>query len=650
MNTSRSVIAWALLASACSGTNPSEENTAELTLALDDPAAVLGFENSAFWTASAGTKSSSTTHTQGVNSLGIADFTYAELTSSALSNLSGVTGTVAFDIRPPVSPAWGQVQLFASIPSLNIYNAYFGQVSLVGSTAGAFRSVSFSVPSNVLSALGQAYADLRFKIAINVPQTSQPYLLDNVHFVGTSQASVVTLNVSGVDDFVYVTVNGIRRKVVPINQSVSNLDISSWFRGGANSLRLQAVNTGGPASYSAQVLVNGSVVVDATCANAPCNPATPPGTGILFDQTYSISTPNRPAASTLTVNGTAGGKIYLNDAFTGLTVPGSFTLPQGSYTVGLGVGEGTTGAYQGQYHEQTVTLGASALTVTPSQTPPLALPNHTRIALLPIRQAIHGSGGPTNTGILSNSDITVMHGNILATRDAWVKPFSYGTTTWDVDLLSTVENTPIYRGPDPLDVPDAGRFLQEAGLTSLEQTYDIIVYFMSKFTASGAVVANDPCCFWGGGQLIAFPNHLTRSPDWPATRPNVYFLHESLHDYESYNDGRLHFYNGADGLHGGEEHGYFGGDGGEEDFLQYMRRFMRNQLAELNTMRGGVAFNQTPPTNADLWVGVFDTMRRDVNWQSTGLTASSLLATAARKAKTATSTEALCALPAPKVR
>lgn len=613
------VFAVALLAAACSAAPQDDETAGSYDQALNDPAAVFGFEATSYWTASAGTKTSSTDRTQGSASLGLANFTYAELVSSPLATLSTVSSTVSVDIKAPVSPAWGTAQLFVTIPSRNIYSAALGSVSLAGSTAGAWRTLTFNVPSNVLTALGQSYSDLRFKIALNVPQIAQPYLIDNLRFGATSNVSLVALDVSNVDDYVYVTVNGLRHKVVPINGVISGEAISQWFVPGRNTVRIQGINTGGPGSYTVRLTADGTVVANEDCVSTPCS-ALPGGTGIVFDRTYEFNAPNAPAARTLTVNGTTGGKIYINDAYTGFPVPHTFTLPQGEYVVGVGVGEGTPGAYVGQFHEQTVSLTTSNATITPTSTPALSFPNHTKVALLPIRETIHGSGGPSNTGVLTANDITIMHGQTIATRDAYVEPFSYGLTTWDIDLLPTVENTPYRRPADAGDAGSKDAFLIEAGLTHLEQTYDIIIYFFSKYTASGAEVANPPCCWWGIGQAIWFPNHGTRNGESPND-PNVYLLHESLHDYESYNDWRLHFYNGADGTHGADEHGYPPGDGGEPDFLTYYRAFMRNQVAEVNTMRAGTAWIGSRPTNADLWVGVFDTMRRGVDWQSASLAA-----------------------------
>ena len=402
---------------------------------------------------------------------------------------------------------------------------------------------------------------------------------------GGGTPAVVRLDVTNVDDYLYVTVNGIRRKVTPLFQDVVNLDVSSWFFGGTNTVRIQAIDRGAPASYSFQLRVDGQVVSSESCANAPCEPVAG-GAGILFDRTYQVSTPNRPAARTLTVNGPSGSRIYLNDAYTGFSAPRSFTLPQGSYMVGLGVGEGSFGAYTGQFYEQTVQLAAGPVTVNPAQGTALNFPNHTRIALLPIRQTIHGAGGPANTGILAATDVTNMQTRIAATNQQWVRPFSYGLTTWDVDVLPIVENTALVV-PDPDSPPQTGEFLAAANLTSLRETYDIIFFLYSEFTASGALVATPPCCWWGGGQEMMFKNGLAREVG-QQNQPTWVILHEAMHCYDSYNQDRLHYYVGADGTHGGGVHAYDENQGGEPDFLMFLRHYMRNQVAELNTMRSQV--------------------------------------------------------------
>jgi hypothetical protein len=82
-----------------------------------------------------------------------------------------------------------------------------------------------------------------------------------------------------------------------------------------------------------------------------------------------------------------------------------------------------------------------------------------------------------------------------------------------------------------------------------------------------------------------------------------------LHNYEQYNQFNLHFYNGVQGMHGDNEHGYYSGDNEELDFALYQRVYIRGQVAELSSMRADVSV-PAPAERADLWVGVFDTIRR----------------------------------------
>jgi hypothetical protein len=96
---------------------------------------------------------------------------------------------------------------------------------------------------------------------------------------------------------------------------------------------------------------------------------------------------------------------------------------------------------------------------------------------------------------------------------------------------------------------------------------------------------------------------------WEPDGPNPALLHEALHNYEQYNQFNLHFYNGVQGMHGDNEHGYYSGDNEELDFALYQRVYIRGQVAELSSMRADVSV-PAPAERADLWVGVFDTIRR----------------------------------------
>lgn len=145
-------------------------------------ASILGFENASQWTVSTGTVSSSTVVTQGSAALGVAGFYYTELTSAPLNTVGTVSSTLSFDIRPPIALPYGTAQVILDAPSAQIYSENLGQVSLAGSLANSYRSVSFAVPASDVAKLQGNFTDLRIKITINGPNSSAPYLFDNIRF------------------------------------------------------------------------------------------------------------------------------------------------------------------------------------------------------------------------------------------------------------------------------------------------------------------------------------------------------------------------------------------------------------------------------------------------------------------------------------
>ncbi|RYZ07085.1 MAG: hypothetical protein EOO73_13545 [Myxococcales bacterium] len=541
---------------------------------------------------------------------------------------AGLTGTPAVATSSTFS--WGKPSAsavkVATLPSDATKTLIFGFESgsaLSDGTTAPARRVGLFLEDNTaasLNANGWNLFNQAVTWAVTAPATT----------------SNVRLTVSSVDDFVYVWVNGMRRKVYGVGQNSTDLDVSSWFASGSNSVRIQAVNTGGPASYSVQLKVNGATVINESCFAEPCS-ALPAGSGIVLDKSFTVNTVGL-ARQTVNVTGISGGKLYLDDQYTGLTVPTTLSLPQGSYTLGLGV---STASSNGSYYERALTVGGSAASINVSQNAPLNQPNHTKVAILPIRTAIHGPGGFDNTGVLQDWEIPYMQGQTVAARDMLLEPYSYNLTTWDVDLLPTVETTPLRRPGNSESAPDTDLFLSEAGLTSLKNNYDQIIFFYSKFKQDGTAVANAPCCFWAWGQAISFMDHMARG-SWATDYPNLFLLHESLHDYESYQIGPLHKYNGIDGTHGAGAHGYVFGEDGEEDFLKYYRFFIRGQVAELKNMRSGTTWPSPAPASGDLFVGVFDVMRRDVNWLAPSFAGAKLSA-----ASSPAPQKIGCALPAP---
>jgi hypothetical protein len=406
----------------------------------------------------------------------------------------------------------------------------------------------------------------------------------------------VSLTVEPADDFVYITVNGVRRAVVA-HARVAEPDVTSWFFAGQNSVRIQAFNSAGPATYAA---IDGRTLIDERCSAVPCD-GSAQRDGLVFDRTYVISLPRLPAASQLTVTGTEGGHIYLNDAYTAKSVPSTLTLPKGRYQVGVGTGAA--------YYEQQLELSAAPTSVSP---PRLAAVNVTQLAILPIRTTYHGSSAAADTGILADADVEVLRGQAEATSSDWVLPFSYGLTRWEVSVLSVVENAALQRDAAADSGPDTDRLLREAGLTDLPQRFDSIIYLYSELTADGQPVQHQPCCFWGTGQMVAFQNGQLRGGS--ASEPNVFLLHEMLHDFESFQTTRLGFYDGLAGAHGAELHGYPRGADGDVDYLAFYRAFMRGQVAEVAAMREDTAWTGARPTAADAWVGVFESMRQGVSW------------------------------------
>jgi hypothetical protein len=119
--------------------------------------------------------------------------------SVALPSLGSRVGSVIhYDIMSPsnlkqLSPGYyGATQLYVSIPSLGLNNAYLGQVELTPLSLGQWNTVSFTPPSSVLAKLRASYTDLRVTIVVNAPyNATNPYLLDNLRFSDSTQCHSV---------------------------------------------------------------------------------------------------------------------------------------------------------------------------------------------------------------------------------------------------------------------------------------------------------------------------------------------------------------------------------------------------------------------------------------------------------------------------
>jgi hypothetical protein len=415
----------------------------------------------------------------------------------------------------------------------------------------------------------------------------------------------VELRVSNVDDFAYATVNGVRRGEWRLGMPPERIDVTSWFMNGRNDVRLQALNGGGPAGARFELWVDGRLVVNEGCSEGVCPPGADARTGIVFDKSYSIDVSGVRNGRELDLTSAVPGKLYVDNVYTGLTTPAQLTLPPGSYTLGLGVSTDTPGQSSNRFHEEVVRIGRCAKQVDLSRAPTVAA-NPWRLLVLPVRYTEHG--GPADTGVLADTDVTLMTGQAIATSSAWVEPFTYGLQTWDVTTHAVVEDTVLHREAPAGAAPDTGRFLRDAGLEHLESEFDSIVFIYSVHREDGASVENTPCCAWAGGSNVSMNTGWVRGSS--ANSPNEGLLHEVLHTQESYQSWMQYgLWNGLDGLHGAEEHGYRAEDeAGGEGWRRWYRTFMRGQVAETRDMSSGVDFPHVS-TRADLWTGIFYTTR-----------------------------------------
>ena len=167
------------------------ERVEQARSALSSTERILGFESTGDWSATAGTLSLDSRHVEGSFSLGVSGIGYTEISSALLPSLGQATGTVAFELLLPAgqpNPWWyGAVQLYLDLPSQGINHQFVGQKDLLGLPLDTFNHVEFSLPTDVLAALGRTYTDLRFQLVLNVPSGTGTYLFDRL-FVATATA------------------------------------------------------------------------------------------------------------------------------------------------------------------------------------------------------------------------------------------------------------------------------------------------------------------------------------------------------------------------------------------------------------------------------------------------------------------------------
>jgi hypothetical protein len=202
---------------------------------------VFGFEDSTQWSSSV-TLSSSSTHSQGTKSLGVAAKGYVEVKSAALPALTGVTGMMSFDLLLPTAqpnPYWyGNAQLLISVPSKGVNNLFIGQQELTGKPLNQFVSLDFNLPQSLVSTLqAGGYTDFTAKVALNVPSNATgTYLLDNLHFVAGAvgatdlvETNILTNWTSGSEDNAATTLSVLSGSQAYFGQSALRAVTASGF-------------------------------------------------------------------------------------------------------------------------------------------------------------------------------------------------------------------------------------------------------------------------------------------------------------------------------------------------------------------------------------------------------------------------------------
>lgn len=421
----------------------------------------------------------------------------------------------------------------------------------------------------------------------------------NLNYVKVSPAtaSVVELRVPQVDDLVYVSVNGIRHRVGYIGTASADAqwkDVSSWFASGTNNVRVWATSWVNPAGFSLELRVNGTIVQSRSCLPPGCPTRE---AGVYYKDDFQISGLNLPPLKDVSLTSTQPAKVYLDDEFTGLTTPATLKLPGGSYRLGFGVSNDTPGQLMGRFYERNVQVAQAAQSVNvDTNAPALPVQNVAKIALLPVKYAT--GTDQSRLAILSQADVDRFASQIQATRNQWLKPYSYGLTDWNVSVL-----------PMETDIVEHnGEVLSAPKYQSLFSQYHFVILFGPSYDVNGVPLDGLVGGAWSGGQEVRF------NAEWSVPFPPDYasegLLHEVLHQYDSDQRDWMHHYTGVGELHGATEHGAQRGEEEGRDWIRWYRTFMRGQAAELSTMVASEARPApVPVTEAEWFAGTFRTVR-----------------------------------------
>lgn len=456
-------------------------------------------------------------------------------------------------------------------------------------------------------------------------------------------AGRVYIQIDKADDHLFLYVDGVEKMRWSLPDSASSfdgaslarlgekIDITHLLAQGENQIRLVAAADNGEYFYGgyAVKLWNGNqLLVDA----AEDVFSGPPHNGIMFEETVNIELADAPEKQILTINSNLGEAIYLNNVFTGQYAPAMFELAPGDYRVGLGESTVTadhpnnTVHITGRFREQDIQISSADVTLDAAQVPVRDKVNVWRVALVPYTTVYQGlTRAQANAGVLppandighlTADDIVVAEKSLNVTSEKWLLPMSYGLMKWDITVLPAVTQ-PVYH---PYDEGIGHEFRWNPSMVNADLSqYDMVVHLIP--TRTGEVDANGNRVFvtHTHGAYAGRPDAFMPQ-DWLdgegtdlATRlqnvkPSSGMLHESLHTYDNY---RLNEYNGVDQLHGAEVHG-FGQNacGLPNEWICWYTNYIRSQIGENQSTQYGLhATNPVSPSQASMYVGVFNVMR-----------------------------------------
>jgi len=127
--------------------------------------------------------------TQGDASIKINSSGYQELLSRDIdvSGLGTISSRLAFDFfcgtNQPNSYWVGNINVYVSCPSANLYDLPVGYINLTEEPLGMFKTYTFNLTEEVFNLFSSGKKDIKLKIALNTNSGSGPYNLDNLRFV-----------------------------------------------------------------------------------------------------------------------------------------------------------------------------------------------------------------------------------------------------------------------------------------------------------------------------------------------------------------------------------------------------------------------------------------------------------------------------------